>query len=177
MKKRLLIYVISNFMRWNKNVVQQSHKFNFLDQGWLMNSSSSVPLTLLFHSQSCKLWKSENNSGTVLCSIEALWVLSYLTEIQHTTADYGSWMAQGEKKGGKAQCLSKLYSMSHEQRTNLVRRDPERFSFNAPAHTRQKKKYTRIITVQHLPINPFPDAFSLSHPCLHNESVAMATVA
>lgn len=42
-------------------------------------------------------------------------------------------------------------------------------------HTRQK--YTIIITVQHLPINPFPDAFSLSHPCLHNESVGMVTVA
>lgn len=61
------------------------------------------------------------------------------------------------------------------QTENKLRQNKStRFSFNAPAHTRL---YTRIITVQHLPINPFPDAFSLSHPCLHNESVAMVTVA
>lgn len=41
----------------------------------------------------------------------------------------------------------------------------------------QDRIYSRIITVQHLPIKPFPDAFPMSHPCLHNEPVAMVTVA
>lgn len=41
----------------------------------------------------------------------------------------------------------------------------------------QDRIYTRIITVQHLPVKPFPDAFPMSHPCLHNEPVAMVTVA
>lgn len=38
------------------------------------------------------------------------------------------------------------------------------------------RKYTIIITA-HLPIKSFPDSFFLSHPCLHNESDAMVTVA
>lgn len=62
------------------------------------------------------------------------------------------------------------------QDTNFVRPDPHG-SVSMHQLTQEKKKYARIITVQHLPINPFPDAFPLSHPCLHNESVAMATVA
>lgn len=41
--------------------------------------------------------------------------------------------------------------------------------------TQERKR--SIIIIEHLPISSFPDAFSLSHPCLHNESDAMVTVA
>lgn len=64
------------------------------------------------------------------------------------------------------------FNVTRAEKTNFVR--PDSVSMQQLTHER---KYTIIITVQHLPINPFPDAFSLSHPCLHNESVAMVTVA